>query len=319
MSDIDQVLKAYGISEVSSAEKISGGKINTTWFVDHRDKRLILQRIHPDFRPGMIDDSADILTSLRADGWDVPEILPTKSGQFSCEDDGLWRLSTFINSDGQLPSLSSTLLYECGALLARLHQSLAKLRRTIPAPIPHYRDSAFHIDYLEKVLPFLTGEAHALAENVIDAFRDQSIESASIAPQLIHGDPKLNNMLFRDGRPYTYIDWDTVMSGSPLADIGDFVRSFTKEHPEVDINSSITSFCQGYFDTNPLSFTGFDEFSLAAVDAGKIISLENSARFLYDIVDQFFWEWDEKKYDSQERAMFDQALKSWKIFESLDS
>jgi Ser/Thr protein kinase RdoA (MazF antagonist) len=319
MSDIDQVLRAYGISEVNSAEKISGGKINSTWLIKENGQRYILQRIHSDFRPEMIDDCAYVLDRLRENGWDVSRILPTETDEFHHSLDGTWRLSTFIESDEQLPPLSTSLMYECGKLLARLHFSLSNIQRTVPAPLPHYRDTPFHIDYLKQVLTSLSGEAHSLAEKTIKAFDAQAPQGSSVAHQLIHGDPKINNILFRNKLPHTYIDWDALMTASPLVDLGDFVRSLTKEHSEENIDALIASFCQGYYDTNRLNFSTFDNFFAATLNAAKIIALENTARYLYDIVDQSFWEWDTSKYDSQEEAMLDQANKTWRIFESLDS
>lgn len=319
MTDPQTILTAFGLSEGSILTKMRGGKVNNTWLVEQQSQRFVLQRVHPDFRPGMIEDSAYVLTQLREDCWDVPTLHPTTSGQFSYSQDGLWRLSTFIESDGHLPVLSSELLYDCGVLLARLHQSLGNISRNIPPPIPHYRDTAFHINYLEKVLPSLHGDARNLAQRIIEAFKDQDAGSFPATPQLIHGDPKLNNMLFRGSKPYTYIDWDTVMTASPLVDLGDFARSLTKEHSEIDIKPSVASFCRGYFDTNHLQFEYYEDLFSSAVSAGRVIALENAARYLYDIVDQSFWKWDETKYSSQEQAMLDQALKSWQIFESLDT
>lgn len=319
MTELSEVLTAFGIASDSIVKKLSGGKINSTWLVDGHDRRYILQRVNPVFRPGMIDDCAAVLDELRKDDWDVPEVLRTQSGQFYYSDDGIWRLSTFIESDEQLPALSSNLLYECGKLLARLHASLSKIQRTIPVPLPHYRDTAFHIAYLKTILPSLTGDAHDLAVRTISTYDDQSLQDQPVAPQLIHGDPKMNNILFRDQHPYTYIDWDALMTASPLIDLGDFVRSLTKEHSEEDIDALIASFGQGYYDSNNLNFSDFDEFSTATLSAAKVIALENVARYLYDIVDKSFWEWDASKYPTQEQAMLDQAFKTWRIFETLDN
>ncbi|HEY0965411.1 MAG TPA: phosphotransferase [Candidatus Saccharimonadales bacterium] len=319
MTQLHEILTAFNIALDSTVKKISGGKINSTWLIDEHDSHFILQRLHPMFRQGMIKDSAEILEQLQKDGWDVPLVQLTPSGSYFWSNNGIWRLSKFIESDNKLPTLSPDVLHACGKLLAELHISLNKIQLTLPAPIPHYRDTVFHINYLRSAMPKLTGDALALAEQTISAFEHQDTQTTLISPQLIHGDPKINNILFRDQLPYTYIDWDTVMTGSPFIDLGDFIRSLTKELPGKDTARLITAFCKGYHETSPLELGVFSEFQAAALNAAKLIALENIARYLYDIVDKSFWEWDTARYHSQEEAMLDQARKTLQIFETLSS
>ena len=42
---------------------------------------------------------------------------------------------------------------------------------------------------------------------------------------VIHGDTKLANIIFRDGKIFAFIDYDTIMTGSILDDLADCIRS----------------------------------------------------------------------------------------------
>merc|ERR1712176_809817 len=86
-------------------------------------------------------------------------------------------------------------------------------------------------------------------------------------PQIIHGDPKLPNVLFSSAanppEPYTIIDWETYLWGSVWLDLGDLLRSLAKTslvgQGLVD-HTQLSSVISGYYsvssrDMSPESFT----------------------------------------------------------------
>jgi aminoglycoside phosphotransferase (APT) family kinase protein len=52
------------------------------------------------------------------------------------------------------------------------------------------------------------------------------------SPSLVHGDPKLGNILWRDGRMQALLDWEMCFNGEPLSDLGYMLFLFPhKLHP----------------------------------------------------------------------------------------
>jgi len=312
------VLTAFNVSPDARIETISGGKVNATWLVESNEGKYILQSISAVFSEDMITESTKILDELIVTGWDVPKILRTHDNLPFYSDEGLtWRLSMFIDSDEALPELSPQLLTECGTLLASLHRSLNNIHISINPTLPHYREHTYHLEHLAERVDSLADDASSLAATTLEAFRSLDLAHEDSPKQLIHADPKINNILFRDKKPYTYIDWDTIMVHSPYIDIGDFLRSLTKEMKGSALHDLVVAFCQGYYDSTDLTCGNFEEFYNNAITSAQTIALENTARYLSDIVDQSHWKWDENKYDSHEDAMVDQATKTWNVYTEL--
>jgi len=312
------VFAAFNISPDSEIQVISGGKINSTWLVKSDEQKYILQSINVVYANDMVEESTRVLDTLIEMGWDVPLIVRTSVGTASYAEGAVtWRLSLFIDSDEALPEITMGLMEQCGTLLAQLHVSLSKLTLTINPTLPHYREHAYHISQLSSRIESLPKSTVDMATAVVSTFDSLDLTHEDSPKQLIHADPKMNNILFRDKKPYTYIDWDTIMVHSPYIDIGDFLRSLTKEMKGSALHDLVVAFCKGYYDSTNLTYGSFDEFYNHAITSAQTIALENTARYLSDIVDQSHWKWDENKYDSHEDAMVDQATKTWNVYTEL--
>lgn len=50
------------------------------------------------------------------------------------------------------------------------------------------------------------------------------------APGIVHGDPKLSNLMWHDGRISAMLDWEMALNGEPLADLGYMLYGFESEY-----------------------------------------------------------------------------------------
>ena len=133
---------------------------------------------------------------------------------------------------------------------------------------------------------------------------------------MIHGDPRTANMLFRDGRPFTFIDWDTLMWGSVWMDIGDLIRSLVEDaavHYYLCSAADIAAFCTGYHRANAIAAHP-RSFMDAALVAAKYITLELAARYLNDIVEDYYWVWDQGRYDSRAESNLQRAEETMHVY-----
>ena len=95
--------------------------------------------------------------------------------------------------------------------------------------------------------------------------------------QLIHGDPKFNNFLFKDGEVRAIIDIDTIMIAPVLIDLGDLMRSWCK------INECYFDFHLFEIILNSyLKINKMKSIRKYAAQATKLITLVLACRYLTD-------------------------------------
>lgn len=134
----------------------------------------------------------------------------------------------------------------------------------------------------------------------------QEVQSGNLKQSIIHGDPKLENFLFRTGTDdvVSMIDLDTLMPYTWLADWGDMARSLINPAGEkaIDIDSVsvdidvFKALMQGYV-SSAHSLPPY-EMELMTI-APAVIGMELGMRFLTDYVrgDNYFGLTDQDKLD----------------------
>lgn len=315
-----------------AVQPVPGGNVNDTHLAVFRttfsEERIILQRInHRVFkRPDWIMANLRRVTDhvhrrLREEGagedriWQLPRIVPTRGGKDWVSDGrgGFWRALTLIASAvshdrAQGPEHA----FEAGTVLGQFHRLLSdlppgKLRDTLPG---------FHVTplYLER---YDTTRASAAASRRLRA----SVEAARLArfvedrrafasvledarvlgeltPRLIHGDPKVNNVLLDEltGKGTCIVDLDTVKPGLIHYDFGDALRSIANPAGEEEIDLAkvyfdttlCEAFVRGYNSRARDFLTAADRKYL--YDSIRLISFELGLRFFEDYLagDRYF-------------------------------
>lgn len=238
--------------KIASVEPCGGGKINDTYLVVLvSGERRILQRLNPAVfpEPVQIMHNLRIITEHMAARlpdhlvagarWEISLIYRTRAGQdfFVDQSGGIWRAMSFIaNATAYSFVQNIDHAREAGAALGRFHCLLAeldpgRLRDTLPG---------FHMTpgYLRR-FDQVAAECGPLAEKpkrlarfiaerrpLADLLEDRK-NTQLIKKRIMHGDPRLNNIMIDDrtGRAVALIDLDTVKSGLIQYDIGDLLRS----------------------------------------------------------------------------------------------
>jgi Ser/Thr protein kinase RdoA (MazF antagonist) len=232
-------------------EPLGRGLINDTFLASAESFRFVLQRINHRVFP----EPAAVMANLRAlsdhiqrlpagartGGWRLPGIIPTRAGEDVHRDGegGCWRALSYIEGARSLARLADSVQAEqVGHALGRFHalaSGLApdSLHDTLPGfhiapaylarfdeaatrPRPE-KDSA----ELREALDFVEAR-----RSIIDVL-EEAKRQGKLKLRVIHGDPKLDNVLFDDatGRAVSLIDLDTVKPGLIHYDLGDCLRS----------------------------------------------------------------------------------------------
>ena len=245
---LGSIVEAFEIaSPVEAIEPYGRGLINDTFRIAAGGKRYVLQRINGAVFPDPLRIMSNIRALDRAArqqpdlGFRVPALIATRGGEagLRASDGGVWRLMTLIEGAVGLPGIEDhEQAREVGKLLGRFHTLLQSLSaEALSVTLPGFHDTPAYVARFLSVPERIEGarndsevetcvrfalDRQALATRLADA-RDHG----EIPVRIIHGDPKLDNILFdRDsGRALALIDLDTLQPGLILHDIGDCLRS----------------------------------------------------------------------------------------------
>ncbi len=215
---------------------LGAGLINDTFLAQDTGSggAWVLQRINDRVftDPGLIMDNVGRVVrhvAQRAPGL-VPDLVSTLTDRNFHVDElgGYWRLWQYVDNAQTLQSLDGVArARSAGGIFAELQNALADL----PGPrlqdpiegfmrLQHYLDALGHaVDRADR--PGARALA-ALAD--IQARGDLAGEFQELGGY-VHGDCKVNNVLFRGEEACSVVDLDTVMFGHWAWDFGDLVRS----------------------------------------------------------------------------------------------
>ena len=301
------------IADSPGLAPLGRGLINDTYRVTAGQSTWVLQRINRQVFP----DPVAVMTNLRRvtdhasrarrgcpqSPWRLPEVIPTRAGNDVYQDDHgeYWRAITYID---QTESLSAITRPEQAGQVGRALGWFHSLVGELPAESLHDTLPGFHVtpgylDEFDEVLAkgFDGRDAEELAEAMefVESRRARAdvLEVARAHGKLkchvIHGDPKLDNVLFdiASGQAVSLIDLDTVKPGLLHYDLGDCFRSCCNRsseaaRPEAAAFDVVVfrAVLQGYLREARSTLTRDDLDYL--YDAIRLLPFELGLRFLTD-------------------------------------
>jgi Ser/Thr protein kinase RdoA (MazF antagonist) len=144
---------------------------------------------------------------------------------------------------------------------------------------------------------------------------------ASLRSRVVHGDPKLSNILFEasgsgDHLAVCLVDLDTVGPGRIDHELGDAWRSWCNPGGE---DGERIRFSPELFDAALEGYVGEGTVSLdadelaALVHAPEWIALELASRFLRDALEESYFGWDAKRYPAAGEHQLARARAQWRL------
>jgi Ser/Thr protein kinase RdoA (MazF antagonist) len=270
---------------VDQIQPYGSGIINDTYVVTFSNpapaphprlgKRAILQRINRQVfpHPAQVLHNQQLLLqhiSLQESagqtdqGFLLPPLYTTHGGEsyFQDEDGEVWRATAFIEGTVSFDTLGSLQqATEAGAVLGTFHQCVHDLAvECLYDTLPGFHITPDYLQRYDQVSAAYTGNStgsdadsdeQRFCREVIAANRALADVLVKAKPPLItrvmHGDPKLNNILFdaETGKAISIIDLDTVKPGLIHYDIGDCLRSCCNRGGELPDTLANTRFDTG--------------------------------------------------------------------------
>jgi Ser/Thr protein kinase RdoA (MazF antagonist) len=335
--------------KVTAVQSFGSGNINDTFLVtldSPGEKHFVLQRINTQVfhQPQLIMQNMRIFTehiherlqrTPLSRRWEVPRVLLTKDAQdhWSDADNSFWRAISFIEGSQSFDTMHDrSHAQEVGYALGMFHNLISdlppeKLADTLegfhitPVYLQHYDE------VLTKTTPRQSPEVNYCLQFVSDRqvwahVLENAKATGDLPLRLMHGDPKINNVMFDTAtqQAVSVVDLDTVKPGLVHYDIGDCLRSgCNRAGEETEQWESVhfdTDLCQGILQgylSVAKAFLTENDYSYI-YDAIRLLAFELGLRFFADYLagNVYF----KVKYPEHNLA---RALVQFKLTESIES
>lgn len=305
------IAQKFAVSgRLASIRPQGAGNVNDTYLAVFRthfsEERVIIQRVNSNVfaRPEWIMENMSILTThchnqLQSESesadriWQLPRIVPCKDGQdfYKDEEGNFWRALTLIASASSYEiTQSQEHAHEVGTVLGQFHRLVSSMNPySLRDTLPGFHETPKYLEQYDAVLE--SAEAKELIKNSMKVHNlldfvegrrefastlDNAIQSGELNLRLIHGDPKVSNIMIDDDtqKGTSIIDLDTVKPGLIHYDFGDAIRSICNREGE---------------ETNDLPKVVFDLDLCKAFVSGYMIHAgnfltDNDKKYLYDSI-----------------------------------
>ena len=301
-----KILLAFGFRSVTSVKVIASGLIHQTFLVVNDRKKYIIQRLHPVLStPEIAADFLAVTTFLHEKNFLAPQCVLSKTGDVLFDDGKfVWRAQTFIAGNTVHLLKNAGMAKEAGMMYARFHQTTSmtpyefqskkvlhdteKIFETFRETVERYRDT----ELIESVVDDVTFLLREMPKYFLPK---------DLPLRVIHGDPKISNILFsRDSHATAIVDLDTCNRRPILVELGDAFRSWCGGREDDPKNSfSLPLFkaaWKGYSST--ATFLTRKEKQAVAKSIGTI-TLELACRFMTDYFADAYFGWDSERYASR--------------------
>ena len=263
-------------------------------------------------------------SGLNGHGFHTLQLVPTRTGRsFLAATSGPWRTYEYVeNTESYDQCASPEQAYDAALAFGDFQAQLIdieveQLRETIPA----FFHSPTRLRRFEDTLASDPRSRAAIAEKEIRFARtrhpmvhviDRQLKLGAIPLRVVHGDTKLNNVLFdrTTGKPVCIVDLDTCMPAYSLYDFGDLVRftAATSSEDERDLERAGTDLAlyralvDGYREGTADLLTPL-EVELMPF-AARLVTFTIGLRFLTDFLagDVYFKVADDRPEQNLDRA-----------------
>lgn len=323
INNIKQLIKkSYSIGEIKNIDRISSGLIHETYRIKTDQGSFIFQKLHTSLSSIKIVEDFDSITKHLVDAGCVsPRLIRTNKDQLVVkEKDRCWRMQTALDGETYSHVQNDRIAQEAGKALAQFHSALEDFEK------PFKSDFILHETQkeLETLLKSFSSAPTTLLSDSTLFMKDlivDSIPARILSPSfpvgVIHGDPKISNIIFDNDQAQAMIDLDTCQRGSVLLDLGDAFRDWCSVGDEDDYVFSLQLFSSAWHGyrshAHSLSVTEINIIRQSI----ELITLELAARFLTDYIHDSYFAWDESKYSCRRAHNLARAKGQLSLFDDI--
>lgn len=304
---LTQIIREYGLEPEKYRIRAHGtGLINATWKLSSGDAEYILQRIntHVFKFPEKIASNLFKLKSYLSRFFPeylFPAPLPAMNGELLVLERGYcYRLLPFVmHSHTQRTLTHPDQAYEAAAQFASLSRRLKDFPVSdLEYSVPDFHNLPLRMDQYREALKLAERRLLADAEDAIvmagayahicDKYND-ILRFQQLKLRVVHHDAKLSNVLFDSyGRGMALVDFDTLMPGFFISDVGDMMRTFLCAADEDEQDPELIFVRPDFFEAIYLGYMSEMKHHLSAAEkalfvySGEFIIYMQALRFLTD-------------------------------------
>lgn len=307
LTDIDPAVPgAWGL-DPATVRPLGTGLINRTFLARAPDGTpRVLQQLNPMFPDAVNEDIEAVTAHLAARGLLTPRLLRTRDGRLSVPGaGGGWRAMTYIPGRVLDAVGSPAEAAGAGRLLARFHRALDDLEHEFRHRRPPVHEPARHLAALAAALAAhpehrLYDAARTLAAQIFAA-ADELPPLPPTPARIVHGDPKISNLVFAPDRPEALcmLDLDTLGRMPLPFELGDAMRSWcsvsSEDEPEGQFCAARFAAAVGGYAGEAAGWWSGSERS-AVLPATAAIQVELAARFCADSLNESYFGWNPARF-----------------------
>jgi Ser/Thr protein kinase RdoA (MazF antagonist) len=309
-TDIDPAIPAAWDLDPASVRPLGTGLINRTFLArTAAGEPRVLQQLNPVFPAEVNEDIEAVTAHLAAHGLLTPRLLRTRDGHLSVPGPGGgWRAMTYI--PGRVLDAVETPAEagSAGRLLARFHRALDDLDYTFRHRRPPVHEPARHLAALAATLEAHPGhrlyaQASELAMQIFAAAKALPALPAT-PPRVVHGDPKISNLVFAADGPEALcmLDLDTLGEMPLPFELGDAMRSWcsvsSEDEPEGRFCAERFAAAVAGYGAEAAGWWTEAEHS-AVLPATAAIQVELAARFCADSLNESYFGWNADRFPTR--------------------
>ena len=245
--NIISIARFFSPQKIITASSFGNGNINDTYLITDTRQQFILQRLNTTVftQPHFIFANQLQLEQLLEKQPEnnvpihIPRLIPAQNGHSHYKDqqNHYWRAQEFIQNSHETKQLSSQQAESVGQLLGHCHNLCSEQEAsTFHQILPNLHATTKHINNYNNlrhipdhtpldICNFCRNYIASQQQKALDL--DQQLQEPTLPKRLIHGDPKLANILFNNitCQASTLIDLDTIGAGMIHHDLSDLIRS----------------------------------------------------------------------------------------------
>ena len=324
---------------VLAISELGHGNVNDTYLVETdvpTKNKYVLQRINKSVfkHPHQIAENIDVISKhihrklaneTITQNWEVINLIKCSNGDplFKESEESIWRMTTFAKNTTIFQKIDSPrLARESGKALGRFHFLLFDLDKSkLNDTLPGFHHTPGYLEQFANSMSGFTGSInHPEIEfcnyfiesrrSRVDSF-EKLKQEGTITTAVIHGDPKVDNVLFDEitSKAIGMIDLDTVKPGLLHYDIGDCLRSVcnpageeSRDLDRVIFNLEFAKeWIAGYLESAGDILTTEDKYLFH--EAAWLISFELGLRFFSDYLEGNVYFKTKHKNQNLQRAL----------------
>lgn len=328
-----EILRAFEL-EGAQLAPLGRGLINETFAADLKGVRWVLQRVNPIFDVSIHEGIEAVGVTLRESGIASPRLKRSRGDQlyFVSASKEVWRALERIEGTTFDTASCVSQLEGAARFVASWHAQLAGLKHEFVGQRLGVHDTGKHLEGLREALR--AHPEHRLAASVTEIASQLETQLKSLPPlptlvlPVAHGDLKLNNLLFEGdkgaaaNKPRCLIDLDTMGPMLAAHELGDALRSWCNRANEDETQAQLDlEFYEGATQTYLEAYPEAQRDNLAEAMwlGADWVSLELTARFLADALNESYFGFDAERYAERGEHNLHRARGQWSMHLALSS